>query len=61
MRALVAETDTTAEGVLYRDDMRERFRQELDLALASVAYDTNQDGNAEVGKALWRGVPLLRS
>lgn len=61
VRALVAETDTTAEGVLYRDDMRERFRQELDLALASVAYDTNQDGNAEVGKALWRGVPLLRS
>lgn len=61
VRSLVAETDTTAEGVAYRDDMRERFRQELDRALASVAYDTQQDGNAELGKALWRGLALVRS
>ena len=61
VRGLVAETDTTAEGVAYRDDMRERFRQELDRALASVAYDTQQDGNAELGKALWRGLALVRS
>lgn len=61
VRGLIAETDTTAEGIAYRDDMRERFRQELDLALGSVAYDVNQDGKGEVGKALWRGVPLLRS
>jgi len=61
VRSIVAETDTTAEGVAYRDDMRDRFRQELDRALASVAYDTERDGNAELGKALWRGVPLVRS
>jgi len=60
VRALVAETDTTAEGVVYRDDMRERFRQELDLALASVAYDQAGDGVAAVGKAVWRGFPLVR-
>jgi len=60
VRALVAETDTTAEGVVYRDDMRERFRQELDLALASVAYDRAGDGVAAVGKAVWRGFPLVR-
>ena len=60
-RSLVAETDTTAEGVEYRNDLRDRFRQELDRSLASVAYDTERDGNAELGKALWRGVPLVRS
>ena len=60
VRALVAETDTTAEGVIYRDDMRERYKQELELALTSVAYGAAGDGAAVVGASAWRGVPLVR-
>lgn len=61
VRALAAETDTTDEGIAYRDDMRTRYAAELDRALASVAYDAAGDGNAVVGGAMWRGVPLVRA
>ncbi len=61
VRSLLAETDTTAEGIAYRDDMRQRYADELARALASVAYDAAGDGNAVVGASQWRGVPLVRS
>lgn len=61
VRALAAETDTTDEGIAYRDDMRARYAAELDRALASVAYDAAGDGTGVVGGAMWRGVPMVRA
>lgn len=61
VRALVAETDTTPEGVAYRDDMRQRYAQERDRVLASVGYDQAGDGAASVGAGQrYRGLVLER-
>jgi len=61
VRALAAETDTTPEGILYRDDMRQRYAQERDRVLASVAYDAAGTGAAAVGAGQrLRGLMLER-
>lgn len=49
VRALVAETDTTEDGRQYRDDMRARYKQELDRTLATVGYDLARNGDLSVG------------
>ena len=61
VRALVAETDTSAEGVAYRDDMRARYSQERERALAPMAYDAEGDGSAVVGAASSRTFSLVRA
>jgi hypothetical protein len=61
VRSLIAETDTTPEGTAYRDDMRARYAQELERALASLAYDAAGTGAAAVGASQWRGIPVVRS
>ena len=61
-RALLAEGFTRdAEGVAYIDDMRARYRQELDETLAGLAYDEGGSGVAKTGAGEWRGVPLVRA
>jgi hypothetical protein len=61
VRALVAETDTTPDGVVYRDDMRARYAQERARAVASMGYDEGGDGTAVVGGASSRAFPLVRA
>ena len=60
VRALASETDTSAEGVAYRDDMRARYAQERDRVLASMGYDARGTGAASPGAAQWRGFALVR-
>lgn len=60
-RAILAEGFTRdAEGVAYLDDMRTRYRQELDETLAGLAYDESGSGAAKTGAGEWRGLPLVR-
>lgn len=61
-RALLAEGFTRdAEGAAYIDDMRGRYRQELEETLAGIAYDEGGSGVAKTGAGEWRGVPLVRA
>lgn len=61
-RALLAEGFTRdAEGAAYIDDMRGRYRQELEETLAGIAYDEGGSGAAKTGAGEWRGVPLVRA
>ena len=61
VRALLAETagqDTATTA--YRDDMRERYSQELDGTLASLAHDAAQNGVASVRSGWFRSIPFVR-
>lgn len=60
VRAVAAETDTTEDGRAYRDDMRLRYQQERDRALASVAYDAAGTGAAVAGAGTWGPFTLVR-
>ena len=59
VRALLAET-AGDDASAYRDDMRERFRQEMDRTLAGLSYDEGQTGDAQAGASSYRGIPLVR-
>ena len=60
-RAILAEGMTRdAESVAYIEDMRTRYRQELDETLAGLAYDEQGSGAAATGKGQWQGLPLVR-
>lgn len=61
VRSLLAETDTSAEGVEYRDDMRRRYADERDRVLASMGYDAAGDGDAVPGASMRRGIPIVRA
>jgi len=60
VRALAAETDATEDGRAYRDDMRLRYAQERDRALASVAYDAAGTGAAVPAAGAWQPFTLVR-
>ena len=60
VRALVADTDASEDGRAYRDDMRERYAQERERALTSVAYDDAGTGAAVPGAGTWVGFTLVR-
>lgn len=57
VRATLAETGGE-EWAAYRDDMRARFKQELDAALAAAAIDDDQDGAVESNEG-WRRTVLV--
>jgi hypothetical protein len=60
-RALLAESFTRdAESTALLEDLRKRYRQELDGTLAGLAYDDQGTGRAETGKGQWQGFPLVR-
>jgi hypothetical protein len=60
-RAFIAEGFTRdAEGIAFIEDMRARYRQELDETLASLAYDEGGAGAASTGRGQWTGIPLVR-
>lgn len=60
-RALLAEGMTRdAESSAYIEDMRARYRQELDETLAGLAYDEQGSGAAATGKGQWQGFPMVR-
>jgi hypothetical protein len=61
VRALVAETGEGEDARAYRDDMRERYAQERERALTSVAYDEGGTGNAVPGAGAWTGFTIVRS
>lgn len=61
VRSLIAETDTSAEGIEYRDDMRRRYADERDRVLASMGYDAEGTGDAIPGASRWRGIPMVRA
>lgn len=60
-RALLAETagDDT-ETTAYRARMQERYAQERDSTLASLAYDESQDGQATVQTGWVRTINVMR-
>ncbi len=61
-RALLAESFTRdAESSAYIDDMRARYRQELDETLAGIAYDEGGTGTAKTGAGEWRGLQMVRA
>lgn len=57
-RALVAET-AGPDAADYLSQMRTRYREERDAALAAGAYDAAQTGSARTGR-MARGIPLIR-
>lgn len=60
-RALLAESFTRdAESIALLDDLRKRYRQELDETLAGLAYDKQGTGAAATGAGQWMGFPLVR-
>lgn len=60
VRALVAETGEGEDARAYRDDMRERYMQERERALTSVAYDEGGTGAAVPGAGAWVGFTIVR-
>lgn len=59
VRALLAET-AGDDAAGYRDDMRERYAQERDAALAVTSYEAAQTGATKSGAAAWRGLQIVR-
>ncbi|MBL0219658.1 MAG: hypothetical protein IPQ07_38060 [Myxococcales bacterium] len=63
-RALIAETGgKSEENDAYLTDLRERYVQERDNALAALAYDAAQTGNAKNGASGWssRSIRMVRT
>lgn len=60
VRALLAETGGD-DLEKYRDDLRLRYKQELDGTLAGLPYDEQGTGATTPGKGVWRGIQLVRS
>ena len=62
VRELVAETAgaATPEQAAYRDDLRARFRQELEASLAASAWDDDQDNAIEPRENWGRSITVLR-
>jgi hypothetical protein len=60
VRALLAET-SGEDWAAYRDDMRTRFTQEMDAALAGGPIDSDQDGAIEPNEGWYLGIPVSRA
>lgn len=60
-RAFIAEGFTRdTEGAAFLEDMRTRYRQELDETLAGLGYDEGGAGATATGRGQWIGIPLVR-
>lgn len=61
VRALLAEGfGKTDEARAELDDLRRRYAQERDAAMAACAYDERQDGNASNKRGFYRHIILTR-